>query len=184
MRQGLLQSPGPQDPLFGNSFPASWSPEGAGWARGSDVGSVKGMTAFQSSVADRLLTGKGRVQIGARLEEPGERGGVSQAPAGALLGTRPLGRAGAGPRSSRLCMLSKGLGSAGRKSELVPFRSSHQGDLKPEPGVLHKAASTPVLPVPFPSHSVSGGRLPTAPVCPGQPMLTGRRKILNSGNAN
>lgn len=85
----------------------------------------------------------------------GEKGGISQAPASRpLLGTHPLGRAGAwlDPTSlgrrhpNSLCMLSpgevKGLTQEGRKAEHIP-KGHSQVYLKPKSGTLHKAASTP-----------------------------------------
>lgn len=97
-----------------------------------DVGQVQGMTAFHSSVPNRLQNGKGRVEIWACQEEAGEKGGISQAPASRpLQGTRPRGGAGAGldPTSSgsrhsnSLCMLSprevKDLALEGRNQNIA-----------------------------------------------------------------
>ena len=55
------------------------------------------MTASCPSEADRLLKGKGGVQSWACQAEPGERAGISQAPAsGPFLGTGPHSRLGGG----------------------------------------------------------------------------------------
>ena len=51
--------------LVRNSFPASWSQEGAGWG--------KRMTASCPSVADRRLKGRGEAQSWACQKDPGER---------------------------------------------------------------------------------------------------------------
>lgn len=116
------------------------------------------MTAFHSSVPDRLPKGRGGIQIWACQGEPGEKGGISQAPASRpLLGTHPLGRAGAGldptslgrRHSNSLCMLSprdvKGLTQEGRKAEHIP-KGHSQVYLK------HKAASPPAPPAPLPRY--------------------------------
>lgn len=91
------------------------------------------MAGFHPSGNARLLKGKRAMQSWACEEEPGERGGLSQAPApGPLLGTRPLGGAGAELDSASsgrrhfnsLCTLSpreaKSLAQEGRKPEHIP----------------------------------------------------------------
>lgn len=154
------------------------------------------MTAFHSSVPGRLLKGRGGIQIWPCQEEPGEKGDISQAPASRpLLGTHPLGRAGAGldptslgrRHSNSLCMLSprevKGLTQEGRKAEHIP-KGHSQVHLK------HKAASTPPTPpyppaallVPFPL--LTGRKAPHSPGLPCEAYSHLRRIILNLGNAN
>lgn len=160
------------------------------------------MAAFHSSVPDRLLKGRGGIQIWACQEEMGEKGGISQAPASRpLLGTHPLSRAGAGldptslgrRHSNSLYVLSprevKGLTQEGRKAEHIP-KGHSQVYLKPKPGRLHKAVSTPPAPphppaalrVPFPL--LTGRKAPHSPGLPWAAYSHLRRIILNLGNAN
>lgn len=154
------------------------------------------MTAFHSSVPDRLPKGRGGIQIWACQGEPGEKGGISQAPASRpLLGTHPLGRAGAGldptslgrRHSNSLCMLSprdvKGLTQEGRKAEHIP-KDHSQVYLK------HKAASPPAPQPPCPATLLGPFPLLTgrkAPPSPGPPWAAYshlRRIILNLENTN
>lgn len=151
------------------------------------------MTGFHPSGNDRPLKGKRGVQSWACEEEPGERGGISQAPAsGPLLGTCPLGGAGAELDSTSsgrrhfnsLCTLSP-------REAKSWLRKGGSQSISPNPGLsgakgwdAARSSQTLLFPFPFPPHYFMEERLLALPVCPGQPTLTRRRIILNSGNAN